>query len=101
MDETNSEHFFRQGNITKMKRFLDGRGWAVDRKFGEVGLIYQEACIVLTSNTLPFDRMSTVDREAFEQRVKTVYLKKQPHRLTETFPLNAIQLATFLMDNYE
>jgi hypothetical protein len=33
-----------------MKRFLEGKGWAVDNKYGEVGLIYEDAVVVLTSN---------------------------------------------------
>ncbi len=41
MDEANTCHFFKSGNVAKMKRFLEGNGWPVDNKYGEVALIHK------------------------------------------------------------
>ena len=52
-----------------MKRFLEGKGWAVDNKFGEVGVIFQDAIVILTSNSIPHDRLPIIDKEALNERV--------------------------------
>ncbi len=54
MDEMNNQIFFQAKNIAKMKRFLEGRGYATETKYGEVNLAYQNCRTVITTNELPF-----------------------------------------------
>ena len=101
MDEANIEHFFKPINISRMKSFLEGEGWPIDIKFGDVGLNYREVIVIIAYNSLPHDRLSTVDREALDQRVITVKLDESSHSLQETFPFEATSLAQYFMSGLE
>ena len=51
-----------------MKRFLEGKGWVNEIKYGNVSLDYSEIPIVITSNELPNNMMSESDWAAFRTR---------------------------------
>ncbi len=68
MDEMNNQIFFQSKNIAKMKRFLEGRGYSTETKYGEVNLAYQDCRTIITTNELPFNWMSEVDALAIKAR---------------------------------
>ena len=79
MDEANNKVFFKPTNIAKMKRFLEGRGWATDTKFGEIGLAFENCGVALTSNTLPY--LEEADMEAIQSRCEIIKLNIPSHSM--------------------
>jgi len=72
-----------------MKRFLEGRGYATETKYGEVNLAYQNCRTVITTNELPFNSMSDVDALAIKARCIICQLQLRPNSHKEQFPFNA------------
>jgi Mn-dependent DtxR family transcriptional regulator len=50
MDEMNHKHYFSPVGVAKMKRHLEGKGYATDTKYGETKLEYQGLPTVITTN---------------------------------------------------
>ena len=70
MDEMNHPHFFgSKKNLARMKKFMEGKGYAIDRKYGATEMAFKNTCLVITTNTVPFDEMSKIDRDAFMERI--------------------------------
>jgi hypothetical protein len=55
MDEINNKEFFKQSKIAYMKRFLEGKGWPTDTKWGNVEIKYLNCNIIITSNEYPHE----------------------------------------------
>lgn len=68
MDEMNNKIFFQPKNVAKMKRLLEGRGYATEVKFGEVRLSFKDCVTVITTNEFPFSSLSDLDVEAIKTR---------------------------------
>lgn len=111
MDEANCEHYFKPNNIAKMKRFLEGRGWQTEEKWGTLDLQFENASILITSNDTPFrngtpfghgnGKLSSVDEYAIKERTAYCPLKMKSHKKSESFPFNTRQLAQFLICMYK
>lgn len=77
MDEINVYHYFQEKNIARMKRFMEGKGYAIDNKYGTAMLAYKNCPLVIASNEVPFGKMSQIDQEAFRARMLQCHLEVQ------------------------
>ncbi|KEJ82400.1 hypothetical protein OXYTRIMIC_111 [Oxytricha trifallax] len=97
MNEINHRQFFSKNNIAAMKSFLEGEGYPVNRKFEDPEIKYQGCQVFITSNSLPFDRIPMIDKEAFLTRVTLIELHKDIREVGKPFPFTTAQLAQYFL----
>ncbi|KEJ82679.1 hypothetical protein OXYTRIMIC_155 [Oxytricha trifallax] len=98
IDEMNIERFFSKYNVPAMKKLLEGRGYAVDVKFGETQVKYIGCFTIITTNELPWNRITAEERDCFERRCITVTPRVEGKSGKLAFPFDAVQLANYLLE---
>ena len=57
MDEAGIKTYFKTVNLPRMKKFLEGRGLAIDEKYGEAKSKYMGASVLIATNEIPLSNV--------------------------------------------
>jgi len=52
-DEANFYKMFKPDNMSRVKKFFEGRGYGINIKKKDPIVVFENACVLLTSNGLP------------------------------------------------